>query len=458
MLAELHEIDSYLTDSEDDFDDSTDEHRPTLAQKEFDNSVLRMGRSLLEAAKENLVPGTTDSPRITLRLTRLDPNEGDIDPRIAQTVRCLHDMGLDVELGERDELDIRSSLPNSIVKILRPTIRVNLDLSALIAVVSDLTHSPVPRSAEEANTRFIPSPKYVEWKKHRSSGNAKKSKEGLGVPDRPGQNTHVRALVSQVTQEMSMGLLQDMYDRLFSSSSSSVSPGDSGHCRMKRVEFWTTPEARDRCHRILSKIGGPNERRRAGALFSSSALSEAQEAYWHGSRYPPGFLPLPPIYVYPCSEPNTKLEYPLQLKDATTLPPFFKSLASTCRNILGQGTAPHPDAPPKHLVGDADEVEFPVETVTNEEIQRAVVTAANPRLTAHTVQSLLWGAELGWTTLTANKSSVKAILRDMKQTGDVGRFDPDTSQSNVGMEITKAALWLVDPRSLAEGQRADVEG
>ena len=48
------------------------------------------------------------------------------------------------------------------------------------------------------------------------------------------------------------------------------------------------------------------------------------------------------------------------------------------------------------------------------EIERAAVTKANPRLTAHTVQSMLWGAARGWTTLTANKSSVKAILRDIR--------------------------------------------
>ena len=65
-----------------------------------------MGRSLIVAAKENLVPGTTDPPRITLRLTRLDPHETGVDSRISQTVRCLREMGIDVELGERDNLEV----------------------------------------------------------------------------------------------------------------------------------------------------------------------------------------------------------------------------------------------------------------------------------------------------------------------------------------------------------------
>jgi hypothetical protein len=466
MLSELREIDSYLTDSEDDSDDSSEDYRPSLAQKEFDNSVLRMGRSLLAAAKENFVPGTTDSPGITLRLTRLDPYETDADSRIAQTVRCLRDMGIDVELGERDNLKAPiglSASPHTVVRILEPTTRVNLDLSALIALVSDLTHAPLPQSTEEANTRFIPSQKYLEWKKHRSSGPGKKKKEGLDsrdgvVSDKPGQSTQARALVTQVCQEMGKSLLQDMHDRLISISPS-VSPDDSKDCMLKKIEFWTTPEARDRCLRILSKIGGPNECRRANALFlSSSAQTDIQEeAYWCNSRYPRGLLPLPPIRTYPSSEPHAQMEDPLQLEDPTTLPPFFRSLASTCRFILSQEIVPHPKTFPQHLVGDDGDDELPIETATNEEIQRASVTKANPRLTAHTVQSLLWGAELGWTTLTANKSSVKAILRDMKQAGDVGRLDRDIGQSIPGREVEKAAFWLVDPRSLAEGQRADLQ-
>jgi len=38
----------------------------------------------------------------------------------------------------------------------------------------------------------------------------------------------------------------------------------------------------------------------------------------------------------------------------------------------------------------------------------------HPRLTAHTTQRMEWGAELGLTTLTANRSSVEAILRELK--------------------------------------------
>ena len=89
-----------------------------------------------------------------------------------------------------------------------------------------------------------------------------------------------------------------------------------------------------------------------------------------------------------------------------------------------------------------------------------------------------WGAYLGWTTLTANRTSVKAILREMKMArvsgrlagvdfrleqrrgsgggrlldgdgdGDLGDDDDDELE---GGSAGRAAFWVVDPRSLAEG-------
>jgi hypothetical protein len=67
----------------------------------------------------------------------------------------------------------------------------------------------------------------------------------------------------------------------------------------------------------------------------------------------------------------------------------------------------------------------------------------------------LWGAELGWTTLTANKTSIKAILREMKLAsrldGIGGIAETEINEDN------KAALWIIDPRSLAEGMSSRAE-
>jgi hypothetical protein len=84
------------------------------------------------------------------------------------------------------------------------------------------------------------------------------------------------------------------------------------------------------------------------------------------------------------------------------------------------------------------------------EIQRATVVRSNVRLTTHTVQSMLCGAAHGWTTLTANRASVKAMLREMKARG----YGVDARGAGAGA-VQYAGLWVLDPRSLAEGMRSD---
>ncbi|OBZ76717.1 hypothetical protein A0H81_03223 [Grifola frondosa] len=456
MLAEFREIDSYLTGSEE--ESPEEEDHPSLAQTEFDNSLLRIGRSLLSAADRNPVPGTSIAPSITLRLTRLDPSppdQKDHDPRIAKTICELQKMGIDVELGERDAPPAMPPM-RSPARGLEPTRHVNLDLSILIALVSDITHSPLPKSAEEADARFTPSIQQREWKQkrleetNRSFDDNRTSDEGLWK--------HSRALANQALQEMGKGLLQELHDRL-----AQVSPDG-----LRGIEFWTTAEARDRCLRIvLSKIGGPNEKRRAEALFPSSDTPSAvvEEAYWRGSRYPQGFLPLLPIRILPSSVPGEEVEPPVVSDDGRSLSPFFKVLARTCRAILSQEIIPHPrtavDEKEKLAgsSGSANGNERQVED-DDEEIERAAVTKASPRLTAHTVKSLLWGATQGWTTLTANKASVKAILRHMRSAeGGYGWDNDEDAAAQLSWDdhtIEKATLWVVDPRSLAEGMRSEV--
>ncbi|PCH36896.1 hypothetical protein WOLCODRAFT_109340 [Wolfiporia cocos MD-104 SS10] len=445
MLAELREIDSYMTDSEDSEDPEADT-LPSLAQTQFDNSLLKMGRELLAAAKQNPIPGTEETPTVTLRLTRLDPSPSDEkehDPRIAKTIQELQIMGIDVQIGERDFFAAaeQAATRSSRAVSLEPTIHVNLDLSILIALVSDITHSPLPQSAEEAALRFVPPPEYREWKKkHIEATKGLDAAAWLDDADvEDGGGKHSRALAAQAVQEMRRGLLQEIHDRLTSlvrrpsdedSTSSSCSQSD-----FSAVQFWTTPEARDRCLQIvLSKIGGPSEKRRVEALFPAHAslpmtAEEAEEAYWRDSRYPRGFLPLLPIKVYPTSEPDMALEPPSHARgeggaaEGAPLSPFFGQLAQTCRDVLAQQTIP--------------------------------LTRANPKLTAHTVQSLLWGAVRGWTTLTANKASVKAILREVKAARMSHGWAWNAAEAHEA-GAQKAALWVVDPRSLAEGMRSDL--
>ncbi|KAI0827424.1 hypothetical protein BC628DRAFT_179219 [Trametes gibbosa] len=455
LQSEFRELDSYLTDSGDEL--SGDESRPSLASKEFDNSILRMGRSLLEAAQSNTLPGSSGTPSVTLRLTRLDPSPPSLkeyDPRIAHTIQRLSDMGLDVELGERDDTHVIPALPAP-PRRLEPTIRINLDLSILIAFVSDITHSPLPQSPAEADTRYVPSLQCREWK-HKRVEACKDRHEDTDErkPQDNGINEHSRALANQTLQEMTRGLLQELRDRLVALSSPTL----------EGVEFWTTQEARDRCLRIvLSKIGGPNEKRRVAGLFPAPGTpsSEAENAYWDNSRYPKAFLPLVPIRVFETSVPPPEI-IPPKSANGRVLSQFFTLLSRTCRDILAQESL-YSEGPRSTPVSSAEANQC--RSGEDGDIERAAVTKANPRLTAHTVQSLLYGAAHGWTTLTANKSSVKAILRDIRAAeGGYGRYGADDRASAVAGEgepvvmSETAAIWVVDPRSLAEGMRSDLRG
>ena len=466
LLAEFREIDSYITDSDDSTHEDSADAGPSLVQTEFDNSVLRMGRSLLAAAEANPIEASGETPKVTLRLTRLDPsqiegNGQEADPRIGGTIRLLQEMGIDVKLGESipppGTASIgSSSSPSATPSLpLEPTLNVNLDLSVLIALISDLSHAPLPETVEEADRRFMTQPQFRAWKQAKSGIKTASAKPPSRSRDRSLDRARVeadvvdelpkdlakqsQALINQLLQEMGRGLIQEMHDRVAARSSSVESP--------TAVKFWTTPEARDRCLRIVSKIGGPSEKRRALALLSSVSHefteAVAEKSYWQDSRHPYKFLALFPINIYPpatipdiASFPNPDSSQPLSR--------FSRLLAKTCGDILAQETMPHPRALPDELTTDR---QSPYDAV---EIQRATVTRANPRLTAHTVLSLLWGAELGWTTLTANKTSIKAVLREIKLARIAGRLD-GISTEDPEQDDTRAAIWIVDPRSLSEG-------
>ncbi|KAE9404314.1 hypothetical protein BT96DRAFT_935693 [Gymnopus androsaceus JB14] len=548
ILAEFREIDSYLTDDESS-DEEDENYRPSLAQKEFDNSILRMGRSLVAAAKVNPlqlpIPHSQEIiPRITMRLTRLDPDADPNEPRIMQTIQGLIDMGIDVQLGERTEDEIPLVKPNTAPHpsslLFEPTTKINVDLSVLIALVSDLTHSPLPTSIDEANTRFIPPERYTEWKKKVNANKAKAKKLidpdfndedfEISLPAQQDMAKTSRALTNQVLQEMGKGLLQDMFDRL-----------DALDVPLEKIEFWTTQEARDRCLRIVSKVGGSKEKRRAQALLFDlrsapneqqstvepdqdadfpfpppDTLEKAEEVYWEGSRYAHKLLPLLPLHFYPTSTsllsagPSTgsssesdSAPSQISFPSMQDLPRFFQSLNSTCSDILEYEKHSRSKGGPRALKGnfglgpngfgsssnsnpnpidDADETELNTTANPHSSLPRATVTKANPRLTAHTVQSLQWGSRLGWTTLTANRTSVKAIVKEINARAKVEMFEdafgvgvngivngvsssssamtptPTAGDVSVSDEATanlRAAIWIIDPRSLAEGMRAD---
>ena len=462
LLAEFRELDSYLTDSDGESGTSRDGACPSLAQTEFDNSLLRAGRALLATAKDNPVLGTNSPPEIVFRLTRIDPDatdENGNDPRIAHTIESLRNMGLSIKLGERAAIrqlvDSAPELPSP--PVLIPTLQINLDLSILIALVSDLTHAPLPESVDAAHERFIPSAAYVEWKRSRlrakSGGRSDSTNTDREDTDDPLASTqHSRALAAQQQQEMHKSIFQEIHERLVplvtcqrqaSLDGPTYNPTPPPHNVPPPVEFWTTSEARDRCLHIVAKIGGPNETRRVRALFPTSSMDgdvqpsqfEREAQYWADSRHQRGFLPLLPIRIFSSSDtpPPSSLQ-----------PGFFSALEATCRALLAGGGVPHRRTTESEVTGAGEDED------EGGEIQRVSVVRTNARLTTHTVQSMLYGAAHGWTTLTANRASVKAILREVKMRG----YDVDVYGGGGGGAVKYAALWVIDPRSLAEGIRS----
>ena len=477
-------MDSYLTSDEDE-----DELGPRLAQTEFDNSVLRMGRDLLAAAKANPVsipalfsgllshsnattPGSDEmiTPQVTIRLTRLDPHEDNTsDSRIEKTIQCLRDMGIDVQLGERSSHPTPVRETPARPKPLEPTINVNLDLSALIALISDISHSPLPRTEEEAHARFVPPQSYLDWKKDRVKSLARQGQtahsllydtedeeDDEDIWESSGQQS--RALAAQAVQEMNKGTLEEIHERL-----SAVVGDPSG--LSSNVRFWATSEARHRCLQIVSKIGGEKERKRADALLGSALCARIPpvpapahrlnsvettngilamtpgmpdvdgrtpaDAYWERSRYPAGFLPLAPVHIFPSVLPATENEHQ---RSRTS---FFDALAQTCTGILSHEAALSALSDPLTTAEDG-----------LEDIPPATQTSL-PKLTVHTVRSMLAGGSRRYTTLTTNRSSVKAVLKEMRRVCGRGEYGP-------GMEVVeKAALWILDPRSLSEGMRSE---
>ena len=421
ILAEFREIDSYLTGSD---EDSSDEPFSPLTDQ--DNSLFRMGRALA-AARTVPIAGTNERPSVTLRLTRLQPDE-DTDPRIAQTIDSLKSMGLDVQLGERTFRSLHGGMtinhPYHSPVQLHPTNRINMDLSMLIALVSDLSHAELPDSEDGAWSRFRMPVNARSWKLGKASTAGASCRKSTPSSEDVEYGKHSRALSMQCMQEMEHGLVDEIAGRLRSGQDV--------------TEFWTTEEARDRCLQIVEKIGGEDEKRRAHALFPvrfPMDVSRCREDFWRGSRFPQSYLPsLLPIYVH---RPYTSI-IPRSFSSL-----FWGHLIQTCRHILSHDVAPHPRLYRK-----------------DGEMERAKVTKVNTKLTVHTVESMIIGACEGMTTLTANKASVKALLREMKgvehgceDTTAIDLRPGETSEQN--SERSVAAIWIVEPRSLAEGMRAD---
>ncbi|KAG8856277.1 hypothetical protein FRB91_000966 [Serendipita sp. 411] len=403
LLAEFRGIEAFSYDS----DEESDEDNPTLEgettqgkrprlplERYLENTVYETGHMLSLAAEEFSVSNGF-VPHIHMRLTRLEPSVE--DERIQYTIDKLSALNVSVHRGQNNatfEATSQQSVTNYMLH------NINLDLSLLIALVTDITHSPLPATIEDADILFRPQTER-SWKRQLEK-HPLLSEDAL---------EHCRALVEQTKDEMEYGMVERIWTRLQEIQGNS------------RPTFWTTEEARGRFLAIIEKIGGPDELRRSRALFRED--KEAENDFWLDSRIPahqrPNFVPIHILDTGSSIEPVSQLQHP-----------FHQQVVTTCQSILKRPVRPEAknDDPSKV-------------------IPAPVRFAA--RLSAHTIQSLLLGAERNMVTLTSNKTSIRSLLREMR-----GYALP--AERDISLQAGPTvpwALWIVEPRSLSQGMRND---
>jgi hypothetical protein len=407
-LHELRELDAYSEGSD------GDEAYLDVSE----TSLIKQCKEMIQAAEMNTLPDGS-KPHLIYRLTRLTGDETQ-DYRIQSTFHQISRMGVEIRYGEpvpppKLELDIPSNK-----RLLLPTMNLNLDLSLLIAMISDITHAPLPSSEGEADRRFRPLDvrKQVQMKSSPDTHRPVSAEEA-------GAEIHSRALAAQLKQEMRCGLVERLEEVL-----SSVASATSTNLR-----FWATLEAIQKCRDIVDKIGGPSETARCEAMFASLG-SLCSPGFWSGSRHDGALQILSRFEIH-----TLDASFVPQKVDSSS---FSSRLLTTCSRLLDESC-------------DVTKVNASVED------GQAVVKMKVP--SPHTIRSMLEGTRRGMTTITANRLSVRQIVRNMG--GFHGLFDRDTAASFLIVEpktlaerkrlddferkeTRPATFWVLDPRSLAE--------
>ena len=505
LLRELYELDLAGSSDSDSSNPINDQDAPLKKSK-----LYQAGQDLRDAARAQINPPS----EICIRFTRLLPHLGlsdltqlvDIesgatklskdDQLIVAQLRRLADLGIRVKLGPAPHTP-RQPVPSvqAPERILIPTNDINLDLSLLIALCSDITHASLPDSASDALKRFR-----TLSRRQRQAMNGKQHKDGTDksgnhtptpavecepqdemdtAPDADaevniGLSEHARSLVAQTMQESRNSLIDEIYCRCYYPTTAhfGLSIRESEYStpdHMVQFRFWTTREAKDRFFAIVDKIGGPAEKLRARALFRE----ELAVNFWESSRYPLKYIPdLVPIRLH---EEHTISEPPPTSRLNT---PFQTRLRETCTDLLSSRISPITSSPsPTNTTTPPNTSERTPPLPPTPRLIPASALKIGPSvrsgITPHTLRSLLIGAGASdssamITTLTANRSSIDTVLRRIKvlfpappmETRAISVHAKNIRQTGAlgATTIQPAAIWIVEPRSLAEGMRAKSSG
>lgn len=362
------------------------------------------------------------------------------DPRIAQAYDCLRRMNVIVSFGEITQPAAPTSAPS---RQLLATPKLNLDLSLLIALISDISHAVLPPSDAAAETRFQPLDK--AWKRHVDPSTGHVSVKRLPEGEL-GPEEHSKALTYQLKQEMRLGLVDELNEKIEESCRAFGVP-------LGQVEFWTTSEARRRCRDIVAKIGGEQERQREERLFG-----DGDGDFLAGSRHARGGKPLNRFLRVRILEDDAEPSYHPQPKPNT----FRGRLKETCTRLLSipieKGASVTADFLGLSLDSPASS---DAESMHAKKPHRGGQRRRPPlgdtfiRVpTAHTIRSMLQGAARGMTTVTANRMSVKQILRAMGPLealeGDEGVVSPTKGG------VVEALFYVMEPKTLGELKRSDI--
>ncbi|TIA97729.1 hypothetical protein E3P96_03342 [Wallemia ichthyophaga] len=327
ILAELAEMDSLITSSDDDSDSHVDQPMPVP-------SLLKIGHELSAASIKFIIHD--QRPDIHLYLTRLSREEvAESDSRIKGQLETLNLYGIQVHFGiPTYDLKVSQKQPRV---ALKPTTNINLDVSILIAFTSITTHiyNPAEASLKPKNA-----------------------------------TEHIRAISNQLYQESGVCALFDLIKET---------------CDTETLQFWTTQENKDRTYSILDKIGGATEKLRLESIFEGG-----NDSFWDGSRYFSNQMGGLPVKIINDSGDDV----PTASFDDFVLRRAHKALNSD-GNMGSAG-----------------------------------------KLTPHTLRTVIAGLERGWTTLTSNRQSIKALVQGW--------------HTHVNNNSSLATFWLVEPRSLSE--------
>lgn len=482
LLQEFREQDSYINS---DYDSDTDAPSPCQAGPStppiLSNSLIANAQALLQASNNvPLLPGRR-RPVVRIIFTRLEPladvsqssdtNYEEMewyDARTGRTLNQLTRIGVIVQLGPtpRPPAEAGPKVP------LVPTRHILLDLSILVALCCESSHRQLPQDEAEHQARFRALRIVDEHASDHPAQDGGTSAPSQRIELGPHSNAS-KDLSDQLAWEAQHPLIGEVRDRL------SRSLGD------EEVSFWVTEEVYKRLPGLVEVIGGPEERARAKALFDApmAGVGPAIERlsldhngnggvdqatrnveFWAGSRWErqEGILADLRVGILPGTDIDDDIE---MATSATSSSAFGICLVKACDAILAASTsasAPSSSSTPGSPATTPAQPQPQMRRDRRNRHRPSTLSAHHTtRLpSGHTLRTLMHGATRGWSVLSNNRGAVGKVCREMGIGEGLSVGDElDGGQGGKGGEGKgeRAAVWIVNPSSLSEWRRREVE-